>query len=77
MIENVYSTLGFVGSLFVSLGLFFFFIFWMAGVAGICMEKETGPGRHLYLLFAIIIPVYPVIWIMWDMYVQKRELRRL
>lgn len=77
MIENVYNTLGFVGSLVAALCLFFFFIFWMAGVAGICKEKENGPKQYAYLLFAVIIPIYPVLWIMWDIYVQKRELRRL
>lgn len=77
MLENVYNTFGFVGSLVVALGIFFFFIFWMAGVAGICHEKENGTKQYSYLLFAIIIPLYPVIWIIWDMIVQKRELRRL
>lgn len=77
MIENVYNIFGFVGSLVVALGIFFFFIFWMAGVAGICQEKENGKKQYIFLLIAILIPIYPVLWIIWDMIEQKRELGRL
>lgn len=78
MIETVYGNFGFIGSLVVSLAIFFFFIFWMAGVAGICQENDKkGKTPYLLLLLAIIIPVYPVAWIIVDMIKQKRELRRL
>lgn len=78
MIETVYSNFGFIGSLVVSLAIFFFFIFWMAGVAGICQVNDTkGKTPYLLLFLAIIIPVYPVAWIILDMIKQKKELRRL
>ncbi|MEX0661741.1 MAG: hypothetical protein WEA58_00720 [Balneolaceae bacterium] len=77
MLETLYNYFGFVGALLVSLSVFFFFIFWIAGVAGICdhAEKDT-PNKYL-LFFAIVIPIYPVAWIIIDMIQQKRELRRL
>ncbi len=77
MIESVYNNFGFVGSLFVSLALFFFFIFWMAGVAGLCENRKYGRFQSLVLLVAILIPVYPVGWIVWEMIDQKRQLKKL
>lgn len=77
MLENIYNTFGFVGSLVVSLLVFFFFIFWMAGVAGICKEHDGKKASIIRLFLAVIIPLYPVIWIIIDMIVQKRELKRL
>ena len=77
MLETTYNYFGFVGSLLFSLSIFFFFVFWMAGVAGICKNLEAGKSSTLKLFLAVIIPFYPVIWIMMDMAAQKRELRRL
>jgi len=59
------------------LSVFFFFVFWMAGVAGICKNLEAGKSTTLKLFLAVIIPFYPVVWIIIDMVEQKRELRRL
>lgn len=77
MLETVYNNFGFVGSLVVSLGIFFFFIFWMAGVAGICKEHEGKKNVLIRLLLAIIIPVYPVFWLISEMISQKKQLKRL
>lgn len=77
MLENIYNNFGFIGSMLVSLLVFFFFIFWMAGVAGICKENDGKKASLLRLSLAVLIPVYPVIWIIIDMIVQKRELKRL
>lgn len=77
MLENIYNNFGFIGSLVISLFVFFFFIFWMAGVAGICKEHDGDKTPFFRLFLAIFIPVYPVVWIIFDMIMQKRELRRL
>ncbi|REL38191.1 hypothetical protein DYD21_06165 [Rhodohalobacter sp. SW132] len=77
MLETVYNNFGFLGSLVVSLGIFFFFIFWMAGVAGICKEHEGQKGTIARLFFGILIPVYPVFWLIAEMISQKRQLNKL
>ncbi len=77
MLETVYNNFGFVGSLVISLGIFFFFIFWMAGVAGICQEHEGKKNVLIRLFIAILVPVYPVFWLISEMISQKRQLKRL
>jgi len=39
----------------------------MAGVAGLCENRKYGRFQSLVLLVAILIPVYPVGWIVWEM----------
>ncbi|MFO7846897.1 MAG: hypothetical protein R6V27_10070 [Balneolaceae bacterium] len=77
MLETFYNNFGFIGSLVVSLFLFLFFIFWMAGVAGICKEKEGEKTTTTRLVFAVLIPLYPVIWIISEMIAQRKKLKRL
>lgn len=77
MLETLYNYFGFVGALIVSLSVFFFLIFWIAGVAGICEHAEKDTPHKFLLFLAIVIPLYPVIWIILDMIKQKRELKRL
>lgn len=77
MLETVYNNFGFVGSLVISLAIFFFFIFWMAGVAGICQEHEGKKTILIRLLIAILVPIYPVFWLISEMILQKRQLKRL
>ena len=77
MLETVYNNFGFVGSLVISLGILFFFIFWMAGVAGICQEHEGKKNVLIRLFIAILVPVYPVFWLISEMISQKRQLKRL
>jgi len=77
MLETVYNNFGFVGSLVVSLGIFFFFIFWMAGVAGICREHDGEKTMIVRLFFGIVIPIYPVFWLIAQMISQKRQLKKL
>lgn len=77
MLETLHSYFGFTGSIIVSLLGFFFFVFWIAGVAGITSKKRT-PGRQvIFFSLAIFVPPYPVVWLIADMIKQKRELRRL
>lgn len=77
MLETVYNNFGFVGSLVISLFIFFFFIFWMAGVAGICDEHKGKRTTLIHLFLAVLIPVYPVVWLILQMISQKKQLKRL
>lgn len=77
MLETLHNYFGFAGSLLVSLFIFLFFIFWIAGVAGIC-SKERPPARQfIFFSLAIFIPPYPVAWLIADMVKQKRQLKKL
>ncbi len=77
MLETLYNIFGFAGSLIVSLLIFMFFVFWIAGVAGIC-SGDRPPGRQsLFFALAIFVPVYPVVWLIADMIRQKKKLRKL
>lgn len=77
MLETLYNVFGFAGALIVSFLVFLLFVFWMAGVAGICSEKRSESRQMIFLGLAIFIPVYPVIWLIADMISQKRKLRKL
>ncbi|TVQ65673.1 MAG: hypothetical protein EA360_08745 [Balneolaceae bacterium] len=77
MLESLYSYFGFTASLVVSLFIFLFFVFWMAGVAGICSRKRPVHRQALFISLAVFIPPYPVVWLISEMIKQKRELRNL
>jgi len=77
MLETFYNNFGFLGSLVIALLIFFFFIFWMAGVAGICQGHDEKTDSILRLVLAVLIPVYPVVWIIMEMISQKKQLKRL
>lgn len=77
MLESVYEIFGFAGTLGISLLAIFFLIFWMAGVAGICKNYDINGTPYVRLFLSILIPIYPVIWIIADMISQKKELKRL
>ena len=77
MLETLYNIFGFAGSLLVSFFIFIFFVFWMAGVAGICLRDRPPVRQFIFFSLAIFVPVYPVLWLIADMIKQKKELRRL
>ena len=77
MLETLYNTFGFAGSLIVAFLIFMFFVFWMAGVAGICSKDRGYPRQLIFLALAIFIPIYPVLWLIDDMIKQKKQLKRL
>lgn len=77
MLESFYNNFGFIGSLIISLLIFLFFIFWMGGVAGICQEHDYKKESIIRLVLAVLIPLYPVIWLISDMISQKKQLKRL
>jgi hypothetical protein len=77
MLETFYNNFGFVGSLVIALLIFLFFIFWMGGVAGICKEHDSNKDSVFRLVMAVLIPIYPVVWLIFDMISQKKQLKRL
>lgn len=77
MLETLYNYFGFAGSLIVSFFSFLFLVFWIAGVAGISLGKRKPVRQFLFIFFAVLIPPYPVAWLIVDMIKQKRELKRL
>lgn len=77
MLESFYNNFGFVWSLVIALFIFLFFIFWMGGVAGISLEHEEKNESIVRLILAILIPIYPVAWLILDMISQKKQLKEL
>ena len=77
MLQTLYNYFGFTGSLLLAFFLFLFFVFWMAGVAGICSKKRISNRQLIFVSLAVFIPVYPVLWLIADMIEQKNELQKL
>jgi O-antigen/teichoic acid export membrane protein len=78
MIRSLYLDFGFFTALAICLILFMLFIFWLAGIAGIIAspdnkEKET---RILPVLLCVLVPVYPIIWLISDMIKEYLTIRR-
>jgi hypothetical protein len=77
MLETLYNYFGFTGSIFVTFMLFMFFVFWVAGIAGISSKNRPAHRQIVFFTLAVLVPVYPVLWLIADMIRQKRQLRRL
>lgn len=77
MLETLYNTFGFVGSIIVAFFSFLFFVFWMAGVAGICSVKRPFHRQVVFFSLAVLIPVYPVLWLIADINKQRKQLKKL
>lgn len=77
MLETLYNYFGFAGSIFVSFLMFMFFVFWVAGIAGISSKNRPAHRQIIFFTLAVLVPVYPVLWLIADMIKQKRQLRRL
>ena len=77
MLESFYNNFGFIWSLVIALFIFLFFIFWMGGVAGISLEHKEKNESIFRLILAILIPIYPVVWLIMDMISQKKQLKIL
>lgn len=78
MLKSFYEYIGFFGSLFLSVFLFLFFIFWIAGLAGITLPVDGGKKKYnsWQVLCAVLIPIYPVIWIITDIIIQHRVMKK-
>ena len=77
MLETLHEIFGFAGSLIVSFLIFLFFVFWMAGVAGICSGDRSQSRQIIFYALAILVPIYPVLWLIADMIRQRKQLKKL
>lgn len=77
MLQSFYDNLGFFGAFFTAFFLFIFFIFWIAGIAGISLPYDGGrkKGKDWQIILAVLFPPYPVIWLVVDMYLQRKYMR--
>jgi len=77
MLETFYNNFGFTGALITAFLLFLCFIFWIAGLAGICMKNEDNRKKAFRIIVAVLIPPYPFCWMIWDMISQKKALKSI
>lgn len=76
MLEQIFEELGFVLTLFFVLGCFFSFVFWMAGIAGILEQCKGKPVKEkITYLLCILIPPYPVLWLLFDVARQSSKIK--
>ena len=78
MLKYFYNQLGFFGALGVSFLLFLLFVFWIAGIAGISLPYDGGSKKKntWEILLAVLIPVYPIGWLVVDIINQRRLMRK-
>lgn len=77
MLQSFYNNFGFFGALALAFFLFVFFIFWMAGIAGLSQPYDGGQkrGEKWQIITAILVPVYPVLWLITDIYIQRKSMK--
>ncbi len=78
MLKSFYELFGFFGALILSLVLFGFFIFWLAGLAGITLPVDGGKPKFnkWEVLIAIFIPIYPIYWLLRDIIEQHMFMKK-
>jgi hypothetical protein len=78
MLKTFYTEIGFFGALLLALGLFVLFILWVAGIAGITLPVDGGKprGSKIEIVIAILVPVYPVFWLFYEMYHQRKFIKK-
>jgi len=78
MLQSFYENFGFFGALALAIFLFIFIIFWVAGIAGITLPYDGGQkkGSNAQVILAVLFPPYPVIWLLVDMYRQRKLLKK-
>lgn len=79
MLQSFYENFGFFGALALAIFLFIFIIFWIAGIAGITLPYDGGKkkGSNVQIVFAVLFPPYPVIWLLIDIYNQRKQLKKV
>jgi len=77
MLETFYNNFGFTGALILAFSLFICFIFWVAGLAGLSKKQESNKTKTIRLTIAVLLPVYPFLWMIWDMIKQKKDLKKV
>lgn len=78
MLKTFYNEIGFLGALVLALGLFVLFILWVAGIAGITLPVDGGKprGSKTEIAIAVFFPIYPVLWLFYEMYHQREFLKK-
>jgi hypothetical protein len=76
MLEQIFDQLGFVFTLLFVMGCFISFVFWMAGIAGLLEQCKGKPVKEkiIYAL-CILVPPYPVIWLLYDVARQSSKIK--
>lgn len=79
MLQSFYENFGFFGALALAIFLFIFIIFWIAGIAGIALPYDGGKkkGSNIQIVLAVLLPPYPVIWLLIDIYNQRKQLKKV
>lgn len=75
MIKWLYNEFGFFGTGVVSSLFLLLFVLWIAGLAGIGTLPDAEKSKKVKMLLAIFIPPYPMIWLVYDIFRQKKALR--
>jgi hypothetical protein len=78
MLKSFYELFGFFGALALSLAMFLLFIIWVAGIAGITLPVDGGKPKYnkWEVAIAILIPIYPVYWVIRDVIEQHIFMRK-
>lgn len=74
MMQWIYTELGFFGSIVFSLFIFALFVLWIAGLAGI-VGVEQQRHRDLKLFLGVLLPVFPIFWILMDIRRHRRIIK--
>jgi hypothetical protein len=75
MLQWFYGEFGFAGSILISLLLFLSFVFWFSGLAGIAGLPDKNATKNIKIVLAVLIPVFPIGWLILDMYRQQRIIK--
>lgn len=76
MLQALFETFGFPLALLLSFVTFVLVIMWLAGLAGLIIsQQEEHTSRPLSILIGVLIPLYPMAWIVWDMIQERRRYR--
>lgn len=76
MLQWMYGEFGLVGTLLLSYLFFTLFIFWISGLAGINESRNSDKLKVNMLLVGIFFPPYPILWLIKEIFVQHRILKK-
>lgn len=74
MLQSFYASYGFFGSILLAFTGFMMFIFWFAGVSGIAQLPDSR-SKTVKLIASVFVPVYPLFWLVYDMYYQREHMK--
>ena len=59
----------------ISVASFVLFIFWLSGIAGLA-DIPDDRHKNWKLVASVLIPIYPIIWLLVDMFRQHSHMNR-